>query len=90
MFVHPEQVSQLEGKVREVSSAQIVVTREGHEDRMEIRVLLREGIEPSDGLTGRIVEEARGITRLGASVRYVSPGEIDEGGKKIVDRRKWD
>lgn len=90
MFVHPEQVSQIEGKVREISSAQIVVTREGHEDRMEIRVVLREEFGPSDGLTARIVEEARGITRLGGAVRYVSSSEVVEGGKKIVDLRKWD
>ena len=90
MFVHPEQVSQIEGKVREISSAQIVVTRDGHEDRMEIRVVLREGTSSSEGLSARIVEEARGITRLGAAVRFVSPGEVEEGGKKIVDRRKWD
>jgi len=90
MFVHPEQVSQIEGKVREIASAQILVTREGHEDRMEIRVVLREGVSPSEGLSARIAEEARGITRLGGSVRFVSSGEIEEGGKKIVDRRKWD
>ncbi|MBE0602796.1 MAG: AMP-binding protein [Deltaproteobacteria bacterium] len=90
MFVHPEQVSQIEGKIGEIGSAQIVVSRSGHEDRMEIRVVLVEGIEPSDRLTARIVEEARGITRLGGVVRYVSGGEIEEGGKKIVDRRKWD
>ena len=90
MFVHPEQVSQLEGKVREIASAQVVVSRTGHEDRMEIRVVLAEGVDPSDRLTARIVEEARGITRLGGAVRYISAGEIEEDGKKIIDRRKWD
>jgi phenylacetate-CoA ligase len=90
MFIHPEQVSQIEAKVREIASAQVVVSREGHEDRMEVRVVLAEGIAPSDRLTTRIAEEIREVTRLGGAVRYVSAGETEEGGKKIVDRRKWD
>jgi phenylacetate-coenzyme A ligase PaaK-like adenylate-forming protein len=83
-------VSQIEAKVREIASAQVVVSREGHEDRMEVRVVLAEGIAPSDRLTTRIAEEIREVTRLGGAVRYVSAGETEEGGKKIVDRRKWD
>ena len=90
MFVHPEQVSQLEGKFREIAAAQFVVSRTGHEDRMEIRIVLEKGIVPDERLTARIVEETRGITRLGGVVRYVSPGEADDPEKKIVDRRKWD
>jgi phenylacetate-CoA ligase len=90
MFVHPEQVTQLEGKIVEIASAQLIVSRAGHEDRMEIRVVPAEGVVPCDLLTARIVDAVREVTRLGGVVRYVSSGQIEDGGKKILDRRKWD
>src|SRR5512134_3047556 len=90
MFVHPEQVAQLERKVAEIASAQFVVTREGHEDRMEMRIVLSEGVPASDALASRIVEAAREITRLRGEVRFQAVAEVEEGEKKIVDRRKWD
>jgi phenylacetate-CoA ligase len=90
MFVHPEQVSQLERKVAEIASAQFVVTREGHEDRMEMRIVLAEGAGPSESLAARIVEAAREITRLRGEVRFQAAAEVEEKEKKIVDKRKWD
>jgi phenylacetate-CoA ligase len=47
MFVHPEQVAQVEERVREVQALQIVVTREGHEDRMTVRAGPGVGVAPS-------------------------------------------
>jgi len=90
MFVHPEQVAQLEKKVAEIASAQFVVTREGHEDRMEMRIVLAERAAPSDALAARIVEAAREITRLRGEVRFQPAAEVQEREKKIVDNRKWD
>jgi phenylacetate-CoA ligase len=90
MFVHPEQVSQLERKVPGIASAQIVVTREGHEDRMEMRVVLSGGAAPSDDLAARIVDAAREITRLRGEVRFVTASDVEETGKKIIDKRKWE
>jgi phenylacetate-CoA ligase len=90
MFVHPEQVSQLEKKVAEIASAQFVVTREGHEDRMEMRVVLAGGLAPSDALAARIVDAAREITRLRGEVRFLAASDVEEKEKKIVDRRKWE
>ncbi|MBE0568194.1 MAG: AMP-binding protein [Deltaproteobacteria bacterium] len=90
MFVHPEQVARLEERVGEIASAQFIVSRTGHEDLMEIRIVLAEGVAPSDRLAACILDATREITRLGGVVRYVTGGEIEEAGKKIVDRRKWD
>jgi len=90
MFVHPEQVAQLEKKVAEIASAQFIVTREGHEDRMEMRLVLRDGVATSDALAARIAEAAREITRLRGEVRFVTATEVEEPGKKILDKRKWD
>ncbi len=69
MFVHPEQVTQLATKVAEIASAQFVVTRTGHEDNMEMRIVLKDPAAASDALGARIVETAREITRLRGEVR---------------------
>ncbi len=89
MFVHPEQVTQLEAKVPEIASAQFVVTRTGHEDRLEIRVLLKEGASSSADLAARIAEAARDITRLRGEATFAPRVEGKEE-QKIVDQRKWD
>jgi phenylacetate-CoA ligase len=90
MFVHPEQVAQLAAKVAEISSAQFVVTRTNHDDNMEMRVVLKDPAAASDTLAARIVEVARGITRLRGEVRFIAATEIEEPEKKIIDKRKWD
>jgi phenylacetate-CoA ligase len=90
MFVHPEQVTLLEGKVPEIDAAQVIVTRSGHEDHMEIRVILKAGVSPSDGLTTRISDAAREITRLRGEVRFAPDPVAGKEGSKIVDLRKWD
>jgi phenylacetate-CoA ligase len=90
MFVHPEQVTQLEGKMHEIASAQFIVTRTGHEDNLEIRVILKEEATPSDGLAARISGTAREITRLRGAVRFAQEAAAGNEEKKIVDLRKWD
>ena len=90
MFVHPEQVTSLERKFAEIASARFVVTRTGHEDRLEIRVLLRQGASPSDALAARISDAAREICRLRAEVDFGERATVGKEGEKIVDLRKWD
>jgi len=90
MFVHPEQVTQLATKVEEISSAQFVVTRTGHDDHMEMRIVLKDPAAASDALNARIIETARAITRLRGEVRFIAATEVEEPDKKIIDLRKWD
>jgi phenylacetate-CoA ligase len=90
MFVHPEQVAQLEKKVPEILVAQLIISRSGHEDKMTIRALLGAGDLPSDALRERIAETARDLTRLRGEVVFVQEAELTEREKKIVDTRKWD
>ncbi len=90
MFVHPEQVGQLAAKVAEIASAQFVVTRTDHDDRMEMRIVLKDPAAASDALAARIVETARAITRLRGEVRFVAATDVKEPEKKIIDQRKWD
>ena len=90
MFVHPEQVTQLEKKVPEISVAQLVISRTGHEDKMTIRAIIGAGALPSDALRERIEETARELTRLRGEVVFVQEAEMAEKEKKILDTRKWD
>ena len=90
MFVQPEQVTQLAGKVTEIASAQFVVTRTDHDDHMEMRIVLKDPAAASGALVARIVETARAITRLRGEVRFIAADEVEEPEKKIIDRRKWD
>ena len=90
MFVHPEQVAQIEKKVPGVAALQVVITREGHDDRMTLNALLAAGVAPSDALKGQIAETAREVTRLRGDVVFAPGSELPDKDKKIVDKRKWD
>jgi phenylacetate-CoA ligase len=89
MFVHPEQVSQLEKRVPEVTAAQLIISRTGHEDRMTICAVLGSEILPTDALREKIAETARELTRLRGEVVFVKETELTEREKKICDTRKW-
>ena len=90
MFVHPEQVGQIERKTPEVEALQLVVTRVGHEDRMTIQAVLKKGASPSDALRDSISETTREVTRLKGEVVFVYEADLSEKEKKIVDKRKWE
>jgi phenylacetate-CoA ligase len=90
MFVHPEQVGQIEGKVPGVETLQLVITRVGHEDQMTIQAVLGEGTSPTDALRTRIVETAREVTRIRGEVVFVNAADLCGKEKKIVDNRKWE
>ena len=90
IFVHPEQVGQIEKKVPEAYALQLVITRVGHEDQMTIQAVLTGGATPSDELRTRISETAREVTRLRGEVVFVDEKDLSEKEKKIVDRRKWE
>ncbi|MGZ8446926.1 MAG: phenylacetate--CoA ligase family protein [Candidatus Deferrimicrobiaceae bacterium] len=90
MFVHPEQVGQIERKTPEVEALQLVVTRVGHEDRMTIQAVLKKSASPSDALRDSISETTREVTRLKGEVVFVNEADLSEKEKKIVDKRKWE
>ncbi|UCD47817.1 MAG: AMP-binding protein [Deltaproteobacteria bacterium] len=90
MFVHPEQVQQIEKKVPEVESLQLVITRVGHEDQMTIQATLKSTASHSDELGTRISEVAREITRLRGEVVFVDRADLEDEKRKIIDKRKWE
>lgn len=90
MFVHPEQVGQVEKKVPETARLLFLVTRTGHEDHLTIQAVLHEGASPSEDLANRIAESTREITRLQGTVVFVGEPDLADREKKIIDRRKWE
>ena len=90
IFVHPEQVGQIEKKIPEADALQLVISRVGHEDQMTIQVVLKEGATPSEEIRTRISETAREVTRLRGEVVFVNEKDLSEKEKKIVDKRKWE
>lgn len=90
MFVHPEQVGQVEKRIPETARLLFIVTRTGHEDHLTIQAVLNEGAAPSDALAGRIAETAREVTRLHGKVVFIEQSDLADREKKIVDRRKWE
>ncbi len=90
VFVHPEQVGQIEKKVPDVASLQLVITRAGHEDSMTIQAVLATGAGPSDDVRTKIAEVAREVTRLRGEVVFVDMKDVSEKEKKIIDKRKWE
>jgi phenylacetate-CoA ligase len=90
MFVHPEQVGQIEGKIPEVEILRLVITRVGHEDQMTIQAVLGGDASPTDALRKQIAETAREVTRIRGEVVFVNAADLAEKEKKIVDNRKWE
>lgn len=90
VFVHPEQVAELERKVPEVRALRLVIARSGSEDRMTIQAVLSGGVSASEALGSRIASAAREITRLRGEVVFVEEGTFADKETKIVDERTWE
>jgi len=82
MFVHPEQVTQLAGKVGGVASAQFVVTAQVTRTRWRSGSSFRRVFPPRDELKARIIETTREITRLRGEVRFIAAAEVEERGEE--------
>jgi phenylacetate-CoA ligase len=89
MFVHPRQADEIAARFPAVTRWQVVVTRDGHQDRLEFQIELAPGagVEP---MSGSMVEAIRDVMKLRGEIRVVPPGTIPPNAKKIDDRRKWD
>jgi phenylacetate-CoA ligase len=88
MFVRGAQVEAVAKRFAEVTRVQAVVTREAHQDRLEV---IAEVADPAagEGLAGRLAEALREEIKVRAEVRVVGSGTIPAGAKRIEDRRVW-
>ncbi len=86
MFVHPGQVDQVVKRFPEVVKARLVVSGEMANDQMALKV---EVGTHADGLTQRIAEAVREVTKLRADIQIVVPGSLPNDGKVIEDARSY-
>ena len=85
MFVHAGQVAQVLRRFPELTRARLVVTGEMANDQMRLRV----ESAPVAGLTERLAEAVRDITKLRGTVELVTPGSLPNDGKVIEDTRSY-
>jgi len=87
MFVHPSQVADIARRHPEVHRARLVVSGEMANDRMTLQV---EVAQMPDGLTARIADSIREVTKLRGDVVLSAPGSLPNDGKVIEDARKYE
>ena len=84
MFVRPEQVASLVARHEEVLKARIVVTREGEQDAMAVK------LEAQGGDVGTYLGSVQDVLKLKGAVEIVSPGSLPKDGLVIDDQRSYD
>jgi len=89
MFILPRQVDETVAKGGGAARAQAVVTREGHDDVLTLRVELAPGKDPAAAAI-TLTSAIREIMKLRGKVEIVPAGTIPENAKKVDDQRKWD
>ena len=85
MFVHPGQVAEIVRRFPEVGRARLVVSGEMADDRL---ALLIESAA-AEGLTQRVADAVRDVTKLRGEVELVAPGSLPNDGKVIEDARSY-
>jgi phenylacetate-CoA ligase len=87
MFVHPGQVDTIAKRFPEVIKARLVVTGEMANDQMMLKI--ETACSGPDGLTDRVMEAIRDVTKLRGQVELVAPGTLPNDGKVIEDARSY-
>ena len=86
MFVHPKQVDDIVKRFSGLARARLVVSGEMANDQMTLRV---EAEANAQGLSERIEEAIREVTKLRGQVEIVEPGTLPNDGKIIEDARSY-
>ncbi|MCK7613082.1 phenylacetate--CoA ligase family protein [Roseibium sediminicola] len=86
MFVDPAQIAQIVAAHPEVKKARLAVSRQGEADAMTLTV---ETEALGNGLSDRVAETLREVTRLKGDVQLVPPGGLPNDGKVISDEREY-
>ena len=86
MFVHPGQVADIAKRFPEVLRARLVVEGEMADDRMTLHL---ECAQAPEGLTERVADAIREVTKLRGDVQLVAAGVLPNDGKVIEDARSY-
>jgi phenylacetate-CoA ligase len=87
MFVHPGQVAEIVKRFPEVLKARLVVTGEMANDALTLKV---EVSASPPGLSARIGETIRDVTKLRGDVDMLRPGSLPNDGVVIQDARSYE
>lgn len=90
MFIHPGLVEAVAAKFDEICACQVVVTREGHQDRMTFRAELAHPQSATKDLAESIKKMLLEILRVRGEVQFLERGALVRETKKIEDRRVWE
>lgn len=90
MFIHPSAADDVANAFPEIDRYQVLVTRDGHVDKMIFRIELKEDVERSGALADKIAARIPDVMRVRGDVEFVAGGTLPPDGKTIEDRRKWD
>ncbi len=88
MFVRGAQIEAVAKRFPEVVRVQAVVTREGHQDHLEIVAEVASPAAAGD-LATRLAEAMREELKVRGDVRLVAPGALPGAAKRLDDRRVW-
>jgi phenylacetate-CoA ligase len=88
MFVHPSQVADVVRRYPEVGRARLVIEGEMANDRMTLHCEVATGA-PAEGLSERIAESIRDVTKLRGEVVLCAAGSLPNDGKVIDDARRY-
>jgi phenylacetate-CoA ligase len=86
MFVHPEQVAEIQARFPEIARMRLVVDNPDAQDRMVLHCEL-DGVP--EGLSPRLLETLRERTKLRGEITFVACGGLPNDGKVIEDRRVY-
>ncbi|MBR0673457.1 phenylacetate--CoA ligase family protein, partial [Neoroseomonas soli] len=83
MFVRPDQVAEIARRHPGLGRLRLVVTRQGEQDAMTLRV----EAASAEGLADAVAASLLAVTRLRGAVEVVAPGSLPNDGKVIADER---
>lgn len=86
MFVHPGQVAEIVRRFPEVRRARLVVSGAMANDQLKLLV----ESASAEGLSARVAEAVRDVTKLRGDVEVVAPGSLPNDGKVIEDARSYE
>jgi phenylacetate-CoA ligase len=86
MFVTPGQVSEVVRRHPEIARARLVVDGEAGNDRMTLRIEVK---NTPEGLADAVVLSIREVTKLRGEVELLALGTLPNDGKVIEDLRKY-
>jgi phenylacetate-CoA ligase len=89
MFIHPGQVAEILARIASGCRGQAVVTREGHQDRLLLRLVIPAEIGTTDAV-GMAERAGRDVLKLRVEAEVITADQLGERPKTIDDRRTWE